>query len=218
MKLPISRSSVKPCTPLPSVRYDHRGGAVKREAGRDLLGSRLQEVRLSRVVDTFGARRIEKMVPTVTLTSMLEEPSSGSNSEQVPALRIFRRNGVGLFHLLGRHAAELAAPLTCLEDDLVRDEVERLLVFALDVDARRSVVPRDQCPARDGRCNELARGLNVVEQRGQFGVRIRASALSSMMNLRTSSGDVASSSSRGSGVYVRYEHAAGADVGSAAMV
>ena len=83
--------------------------------------------------------------------------------EQIAALRIFRRNGVGLFHLLGSHATKLAAPLTCLEDDFVRDDVKRLLLFVLDVDTRRSVVPRDQCPARDGRCNELARCLNVVE-------------------------------------------------------
>ena len=44
-KLPISRSSVKPCVPLADGQHEHRGRAIDRVAGGDLAAARLQEMR-----------------------------------------------------------------------------------------------------------------------------------------------------------------------------
>ena len=61
----------------------HGGGTVDRVAGADLACARLQEV-FDRRASTPGlaARNIEKMLPTDTFTSILEEPSSGSKTSR----------------------------------------------------------------------------------------------------------------------------------------
>ena len=66
------------------------------------------------------------MVPTVTLTSMLDEPSSGSNTSRYWP-RGIRRHRIGLVQFLGDHAGEQAAPLAAAHHDLVRQHVELLL-------------------------------------------------------------------------------------------
>ena len=65
--------------------HEHRGRPVDREAGGDLLAARLQEALLvgsQCCRRRLGQRSTEKMVPTEMLTSMFEEPSSGSNSSR----------------------------------------------------------------------------------------------------------------------------------------
>ena len=64
---------------------------------------------------------------------MFDEPSSGSNSKQyLPHLKCFGNlNDPRL--LLRRHRAETAAVIHRLDDDLVREDVELLLHFALHV-------------------------------------------------------------------------------------
>ena len=79
---PTVGSSVKPWTPWP-VRVDHdRGRAVDDVAGGELLGAALQDGvgRHRRSGRPSGRAKIEKIVPTLTLTSMFDEPSSGSKS------------------------------------------------------------------------------------------------------------------------------------------
>src|SRR5260221_14086958 len=104
---------------------------------------------------------------------------------------MLRRDGVGPLHPLGHHAGKVAAPFATAEHDLVGDEVERLLVLALNVDAagraaRAAHEPAGppqgrmaaECEARrhlykraagDGAGDVLARGLDVVDERDQLG-------------------------------------------------
>jgi len=145
-------------SPVLAWTYTHFG-----KTGRDLLASGLQKICHRRMRDARRRAQDRENGSDRDINVDIRGTVERIEQEQIAALRIFRWNEVGFFHFLGSHATKLAAPLACLEDDFVRDDVKRLLVFALGVDTRRSVVPRDQCPARDGRCNELARCLNVVE-------------------------------------------------------
>jgi hypothetical protein len=68
--------------PRPQRDDHHRCRPVDREAGGDLRRARLQEI-LDRGRSTpSGQRNTEKIVPTGMLTSILDEPSSGSNSSR----------------------------------------------------------------------------------------------------------------------------------------
>ena len=79
-------------------------------------------------------RWIEKIVPMLALTSMLDEPSSGSNIRTyLPALTaIGDRNDVLGF--LRRHDAKVAAVAHRAIDRLLREFVELLNRFAVNVD------------------------------------------------------------------------------------
>ena len=60
---------------------ENRRRAVDDVAGGDLLASRAAGRRRASVLRRFsGRRKMEKMVPTLTLTSMFDEPSSGSKT------------------------------------------------------------------------------------------------------------------------------------------
>ena len=63
-----------------------RGRAVDREAGGDLLAPGCRKAvssgSHSSPLATLGQRSTEKIVPTEMLTSMFDEPSSGSNSSR----------------------------------------------------------------------------------------------------------------------------------------
>ena len=63
-------------------QYQDGAWAIQRVTGADLLAAGLQEVFVAGSVTPSGQRNTEKMVPTDTLTSMFELPSSGSNSSR----------------------------------------------------------------------------------------------------------------------------------------
>ncbi len=64
-------------------QHQHRGRAVDRVAGGDLLACRAAGTRQRwRPSPGRGARSTEKIEPTATLTSMLDEPSSGSKTSR----------------------------------------------------------------------------------------------------------------------------------------
>ena len=95
----------------PERQHHHRHWPVDRVARRDLRRARLQEVLPLGLLDALGAaQHREEIVPTGALTSMLGAPSSGGEQEQVASARIARGDLVGIDHVLGDDAGELATP------------------------------------------------------------------------------------------------------------
>jgi hypothetical protein len=91
----------------------------------------------------LGQRSTEKMVPTEMLTSMLDEPSSGSNSRRYSPRGCAWGWDAGR-PFLGRERGEVAAPFVRLEQDLVGEDVQLLLDLALDVAVPAMPVPVGQ--------------------------------------------------------------------------
>jgi hypothetical protein len=90
------------------------------------------------------------MVPTETFTSMLDEPSRGSNSSRILALRIV---GWGSVRSAPRPpptpCRQMAAPLVGLDQDVVGNHVELLLRLTLHVVAAGLAQARRPGPLRD---------------------------------------------------------------------
>ena len=63
-------------------KHQHRRRPVDRIAGADLTASRLQKCSVRSASSVVPARSIEKMLPIATLTSMFDDPSSGSKTSR----------------------------------------------------------------------------------------------------------------------------------------
>jgi hypothetical protein len=129
-------------------QHQHGRRAVEREAGADLFVPGCRKSSRLASWPGFGARRMEKIGPTVRLTSMFELPSSGSKtSRYLPRLQ-WAGKYVDVLHFLGGHAAQVAGPLVLLEHDVVAHDIELLLHFALDIDRGASVPALPSAPIR----------------------------------------------------------------------
>jgi hypothetical protein len=130
---------------LQEVRFGRRARRVGRTQHR--------EDRADRHVDVQVARAVERV-----------------EHQQVGAAR----HGVGdrqrLVHLLAGHAGEVPAGLDVVDEQLVGQDVELLLLLALDVHVAAVAVVAGEHAAPDRRRDVLARRLDVVEQGGQVGV------------------------------------------------
>ena len=129
--------------------------------------------RLPRVI----FRTTEKIVPTGTLTSMLDEPSSGSNNRQYFPQRKFSGDVDDRRLLLRRHGAQPAAVVHRLDDYLVGDDVQLLLNFALDVHVFRGAEDVGQTGAADLVGDHLRGQRQVVEDAGELTRRLRVKLL-----------------------------------------
>jgi hypothetical protein len=80
----------------------------------------------------LGRRKIEKIVPTEPLTSVLEEPSSGSKtSRYLP--RGYWGQVIDVAHLFGGHSGDMTGPFVAFDEQVVGDDVQFFLGFALNV-------------------------------------------------------------------------------------
>ena len=112
--------------------------AVDAVAGRHLLGCRPAGSRLpARRAWPSGFFSTLKMVPMLTLTSMLLRAVERVEQQQVFALRIAVGHHVDAVHFLAGHGRQVAAPFVGFDQHLVGDDVELLLHLALHVLAAR---------------------------------------------------------------------------------
>jgi hypothetical protein len=108
------------------------------------------------------------MVPMLTLTSMLLEPSSGSNSSRYSPLRVAVGHHVDAVHLLAGHGGQVAAPFVGLDQHLVGDDVELLLDLALHVLALGAAQHAAQRALVDGVADALAGARDHFQQQAQL--------------------------------------------------
>ena len=105
---------------------------------------------------------------------MLLEPSSGSKTSRY----LPRWYSVGmlprLLHLLGGQSRQDAGPLSGPDEDVVRDDVKRLLTLALDVDDAHIIADAGERAVRYRAADELARLRDgedeLVELAGRVGM------------------------------------------------
>ena len=134
--------------------------AVDDHARGALAMAGLQEVALARG-RLSGASSTEKIEPMVTLTSMLDEPSSGSSAtRKLPCGVEFRRRVA----LLGSQAAHAGAAQGLLES-LVGKEVERLLRVAVGIGADGGGERAGASGPRRIRCGDRDRGVRQRRSR-----------------------------------------------------
>ena len=140
--------------------HERRRRPVQREARRDLFGAGLQEIGGGRRRRPFGGTEDAEDRADRNVDIEVERAVERVEREQIAPARVFGGNQVGRFRFGRGDAAELAAPLAFADHDLVS--------------ARRVGVQRS---TGNGRCDEFARGLDVVEQRRQIRIRLRFAPL-----------------------------------------
>ena len=123
----------------------------------------------------LSRRWMLKMVPTAELTSMLEEPSSGSNRTAYLPTGVVGRDRNDVLVLLAAHDADPAGVLETVLDGLVGEHVELLLLFALDVAAALRAQDVDQAGAADRGRDDLGGERDVVQQIRQLARRLGVS-------------------------------------------
>src|SRR6185312_10007631 len=96
--------------------------------------------------------------------------------QKILAARILRRDCVGLVQFLRYDATELAAPFTGLDHDLVRGDVERLLLLGMDIDPRCRHRRGAERAARHCHGDEFTGTLHVVEDGSKVGVPLAVAA------------------------------------------
>ena len=121
------------------------------------------------------------MVPTAAFTSMLDEPSSGSNSTAYLPTGVLGRDRDDVLVFLRPHHADPAGVVEALLDGLVGEHVELLLLLALDVPAPARAEDVDQPGAADRRRDDLGGQRDVVEQVGQLARRLGVAVSCSRM-------------------------------------
>jgi hypothetical protein len=109
-----------------------------------------------------------KIVPTAPLTSIFEEPSSGSISTAYLASG-WAGNGVG--------SSSSSEAMTQTRPAAASADVELLLFLTLDVDRPGRAEDVDQAGPPDRRGHQLGPQRDVVEQVGEFTRRLRNLAL-----------------------------------------
>ena len=105
-----------------------------------------------------------KMVPTAELTSMLED-------------RIFGRDRNHVLVLFRAHHADPARVIEAILDGLVGEDVELLLLFALNVSMSRGSQDVDQAGSPDRGGDDLGGEGDVVEQVGELARGLRVAVL-----------------------------------------
>src|SRR5690606_3130798 len=88
--------------------------------------------------------------------------------QQVGALGVFAGNLVGVVHFLGSHASQVTAPLVGLEQNLVGQDVELLLHFALDVLAVSATQYAAKGALGDRVADFLARSCHDLDEKAQI--------------------------------------------------
>jgi hypothetical protein len=115
--------------------HKHRRWTVKCVAGGNLAAAGLKKIVRSRrgPLQFSGQRRTEKMLPTDRLTSMFDEPSSGSKTSRYLPRGLLGGNRIDVVHFFRRHRRQMATPFTMVNERLVGQHVEFFLGFALHV-------------------------------------------------------------------------------------
>ena len=117
-----------------------------------------------------------KMVPTAEFTSMLEEPSRGSNSTAYLPTGVLGGDRDDVLVFLRAHGAHSAGMLEAILDGFIGKDVELLLLFPLHVEDAGGAKDVDQAGPSDGGRDDLGGERDVVEKIGQlprrFGVAV----------------------------------------------
>jgi len=145
-------------------QHQHGRRTVDRIAGAHLLGAGLQEVFGDR--SAAGDRRLQDREDGADRDVDVDVRRTVERVEhqQVLAERVLVGDRIEFVHFLGRHAGEVAAPLVGADHDVVGDDVELLLRFALHVLGIQRAHDAQQCALVDDVGNRLAGNDDVVQQ------------------------------------------------------
>ena len=124
------------------------------------------------------------MLPDRDVDVDIARPVERVEHQQVLAAGVGGRDLVRPIHLLRSHAGQMTRPLGRADEDLIADDIERLLHFALHVDLRVRLRGGDELTAHrvaqlaegHGARDRLGRERDVEDQRVERAARLRKAA------------------------------------------
>ena len=150
-------------------QHQHGLRAVHGVAGGDLLGAGLHEVLLGRLAHAFRRFQYREDGADRDVDVDVRRAVQWVEQQHVFALRITVRDRVDRFHFFRRHRRQMAAPFVRFEQDLVGDDVEFFLYFALHVFRVGRAQHLAQGALADGVADGLAGARDHFDQQAQFG-------------------------------------------------
>ena len=151
-------------------QHEHRRRAVHRITCCNLRGAGQKKGLLGDFTHCFRRFEHRKNGADGYVDVDIGRPIKRIEQQQIFALWIAIWNLVNRLHLLARHAREMAAPLVGLHQDVVRDDVELFLDFALNILSARAAEHAGQRTFADVHRDGLAGASDDFDQEPQFGL------------------------------------------------
>ena len=153
---------------LPGGEDQHGARPVQREARAHLSRTQLEEVLRPRLGTRVGAAQDREDRAHRDVGVKVARAVQRIEHQQVLPPPLCRRDGVDVFHLFRRHRGQVPGPFRLADHHLIADEVELLLLLALDVLRASASQGTGERAAVDLVADDLHGGSHRVEQPGEI--------------------------------------------------